>query len=219
MTRLRTIPGAPVLALALAACAEKPANPPVDGASNQANPGQAVTQNAPAKKPEYKRPPIGMNDRGDVSSISLEKIVLLHQSAASYSTPARSSSTISATFRVKSACRRTTAINDRQPRAKDQERARRRQKSIVVYCTSLTCPDARTVAMHIAGFGYSSTIFSGGWDAWRMPACPSNSLPFPPHGRVLQTSPLIPKPTSISTEQRRFAHRVISAMARKKPSA
>ena len=26
--------------------------------------------------------------------------------------------------------------------------------------------DARAVAMHLSGFGYPSSIFSGGWDAW-----------------------------------------------------
>jgi rhodanese-related sulfurtransferase len=168
MTRRRTILGAPVLALALAACAEKPAKPPVDGAASGANPAQAAAQNAPAKKPEYKRPPIGMNDRGDVSSISLEKFFLLHESGKALVFDARPKFFYNlghvpgAISLPKNNCDEQIASHEQKIKSALAE-----GKSIVVYCTSLTCPDARTVAMHIAGFGYSSTIFSGGWDAWK----------------------------------------------------
>jgi rhodanese-related sulfurtransferase len=168
MTRLRTTLGAPVLALALAACAEKPAGPPIDGAANQANPGQAATQKSPATKPAYKKPRIGMNERGDVSSISLEKFYLLHESGKALVFDARPKFFYNlghipgAISLPKNNCDEQIASHEQKIKSALAE-----GKSIVVYCTSLTCPDARTVAMHIAGFGYSATIFSGGWDAWK----------------------------------------------------
>ena len=45
-------------------------------------------------------------------------------------------------------------------------------KTIVVYCSGLLCPDARTVARHIAAFGYPASVFSGGWDAWKEAGLP-----------------------------------------------
>ena len=41
------------------------------------------------------------------------------------------------------------------------------KKPVVLYCVDFACPDARTVAIHLAGFGYSSSTLTGGWDAWR----------------------------------------------------
>ncbi|RYD17495.1 MAG: hypothetical protein EOP88_26285 [Verrucomicrobiaceae bacterium] len=46
-------------------------------------------------------------------------------------------------------------------------------KTIVVYCTNFACPDARTVAMHLADFGYSSSTLSGGWDSWKEAGLPT----------------------------------------------
>lgn len=40
-------------------------------------------------------------------------------------------------------------------------------KTIVVYCSSITCADARIVALRLAGFGYPARIFPGGWEEWR----------------------------------------------------
>lgn len=40
-------------------------------------------------------------------------------------------------------------------------------KSIVVYCTDLPCPDAQTVASRLATAGYSSSVLTGGWEAWK----------------------------------------------------
>jgi rhodanese-related sulfurtransferase len=168
MTRLRTILGAPVLALALAACAAKPAGPPFDGASNHADLDPAAAQKTPATKTEYKKPRIGMNDRGDVSSISLERFFLLHQSGKALVFDARPKFFYNlghipgAISLPKNNCDEQIASRENEIKSALAE-----GKSIVVYCTSLTCPDARTVAMHIAGFGHSATIFSGGWDAWK----------------------------------------------------
>jgi 3-mercaptopyruvate sulfurtransferase SseA len=40
-------------------------------------------------------------------------------------------------------------------------------KTIVVYCSSITCADARIVALRLASFGYPARIFPGGWEEWR----------------------------------------------------
>ena len=46
-------------------------------------------------------------------------------------------------------------------------------QTIVVYCSSSSCPDARTVAIHISGFGYPAKIFYGGMDEWREASMPT----------------------------------------------
>lgn len=46
-------------------------------------------------------------------------------------------------------------------------------KTIVVYCTNLLCPDARTVANHLASFGYSSSTLTGGWESWKDAGLPT----------------------------------------------
>ena len=47
------------------------------------------------------------------------------------------------------------------------------KKTIVVYCTNWLCPDARTLANHLADFGYSSAVFEGGWDSWKESGLPT----------------------------------------------
>ena len=47
------------------------------------------------------------------------------------------------------------------------------KKTIVVYCTNLACPDARTVAIYLAGFGHSSSTLTGGWEAWKESGLPT----------------------------------------------
>jgi rhodanese-related sulfurtransferase len=46
-------------------------------------------------------------------------------------------------------------------------------KTIVVYCSGLMCPDARTVASHLATFGYSASVLSGGWNDWTEAGMPT----------------------------------------------
>ncbi len=47
------------------------------------------------------------------------------------------------------------------------------KKTIVVYCTNLLCPDARTLAIHLADFGYSSSTLTGGWETWKESGLPT----------------------------------------------
>lgn len=47
------------------------------------------------------------------------------------------------------------------------------KKPIVVYCTNFACPDARAVAMRLAGYGYSSATLTGGWESWKEAGLPT----------------------------------------------
>jgi rhodanese-related sulfurtransferase len=164
MIRLR-VSLVPVIALALAACAS-PAKPSAATAP-QANP------EAPAGKPKYKKP-VRMNGRGDISSISLEDFFALQQSGKALIFDARppffyNIGHIPGAINLpKNNC--DEAIHNREDEIKSALAA---GKSIAVYCTNITCPDARAVANHISGFGYPAAIFSGGWDAWKDAGMPT----------------------------------------------
>jgi rhodanese-related sulfurtransferase len=161
--------GAPILALALTACADKPAGPPFDGASNHDDPASAaVAQTAAAEKSGSNRPRVGMHNRGKVSSISLEDFFLLHQSGKTLVIDARPA--IFHQFGHIPGAISIPAKNCDPAIARREEEIKSAVadgKTIVTYCSGLLCPDARTAAMHIAGFGYPASIFSGGWDAWK----------------------------------------------------
>lgn len=45
-------------------------------------------------------------------------------------------------------------------------------KTLVVYCTGVTCPDAHSVAARLAAAGHPASVFTGGWDAWREAGMP-----------------------------------------------
>lgn len=145
-----------ISALAFTACADhavetKPAEP------------------APQGKPEseYKNPP-RLHGRGKVSSISLEDFFVLQESGQAMVIDARPAlfhqiGRIPGAINIP-AKNCDTAIHKREEEIKA---AIASGKTIVVYCSGLMCPDARTVAMHISGFGYPASVFSGGWDAWK----------------------------------------------------
>ncbi len=46
-------------------------------------------------------------------------------------------------------------------------------KPIVLYCTDLACPDARTVAAELAPLGYDTAILAGGFEAWKLGELPT----------------------------------------------
>lgn len=160
-------------ALALAACAEKPAGPPFDGASGNAQAGPEALPKPAAGKPAFKKP-IRMNGRGEVTSISLEKFFELHQTGQTLVFDARPGFFHSlghipgAVSLPKHRCDEAIAKREAEIKA-----ALAAGKTIVVYCTGITCPDARTVARHISGFGYPASVFSGGWDAWKDAGMPT----------------------------------------------
>jgi 3-mercaptopyruvate sulfurtransferase SseA len=150
-------------ALLPASCADRvetPAAPPVRAEQAEAAP-------AFRKKPR-------MNGRGEVTSIPLDKFFGLHQSGKVMVFDARLGffhglghipGAISLPLKN---C--DEAIHRREAEIKAALAA---GKTIVVYCSGITCPDARSVARHLSGFGYPASVFSGGWDEWKSAGLPA----------------------------------------------
>lgn len=115
-----------------------------------------------------------MNGRGDLSQISLEKFFSLQQSGKTLIYDARMAffyelGHIPGAINLpKNRCDEAIAA-----RESEIKKALADGKTIVTYCSSMTCPDARTLAIHISGFGYPVTIFAGGWDAWKDAGMPT----------------------------------------------
>jgi rhodanese-related sulfurtransferase len=159
MRRPRIIPSLVLPALMLAGCtmpeSETPAPP------------------APEPQPVYKKPP-RMNGRGKITSISFEDFFALQQSGKAMIFDARPAFIYQlghipgAIHLPKDNC--DTQIHSREESIKS---ALADGKTLVTYCSGPGCPDARTVAIHISGFGYPVSVFHGGWSAWKdaeMPA-------------------------------------------------
>lgn len=144
-------------AIALPSC-QAPAPPPA-----AAKPQTAAETKAAPGKPQRLRP----SERGEISSISLEKTFELQQSGGALICDARPSVHYRAGHIA-------GAINIPKSIAEDVIGARQSElksakasgKSIIVYCSGPLCADSRAVARHLASRGYSSSVFSGGWDAW-----------------------------------------------------
>lgn len=151
---------------ALAACAAKtkPAEPTTP---------KGVPKPAAEEKSDYKKP-VRMNGRGEVTSISLEKFFELQQSGKVLVYDARPT-VFHAIGHIPGAISLPKHNCDASIAKREGEikTALKDGKTIVVYCTSMTCPDARTVAIHISGFGYPVSVFSGGWDAWKEAGMPT----------------------------------------------
>ncbi len=152
-------------AFAMAACADQAGD--VTPAKPTARAPQAEAE------AEYKKPP-RLHGRGKVSSISLEDFFVLHESGQAMVIDARPAifhqfGHIPGAINIPPKnC--DTAIHKREDEIKAAITA---GKTIVVYCSGFMCPDARTVAMHISGFGYPASVFSGGWDAWQEAGMPT----------------------------------------------
>lgn len=149
------------LAFALTACA------------GPTQPALTAKQDSPAAKVPFKKP-VRMNGRGKISSVSLSEFFALQQAGKAMIFDARPAffyhlgHVPGAIHLTKSNC--DEAIAQREPAI---QAALAKGKSIIVYCSSFTCPDARSVAIHISGFGYPVKIFSGGWDEWKTADMPS----------------------------------------------
>lgn len=167
MIRARLITALLAMALAHTACAPKPQplgdDQPIHSLNQATNP-----------KPKTKKP-VRMNGRGDVSSISLEEMFALQSSGNALIFDARPSYLFhlghipGAESLPKSDCE--NSIAKMEDRLKSTVAA---GKPIIVYCSGIMCPDARTVAMHISGYGHPAKIFSGGYDAWKKAGLPTD---------------------------------------------
>ena len=159
-----------VLALAVASCVSSCAAPTITqpkmgGRSAHGLPATAATRTT--------KKAVRMNGRGAISSISLDEFFPLHQSGKVLIYDARPGFFYhlghipGAISLPKNGC--DDAIIARQS---EIQAALAAGHPIVVYCTNCVCPDARTLAIHLSGFGYPTSIFSGGWEAWRQADMP-----------------------------------------------
>ena len=144
------------------------------------SPSPAVAQTTPRNlaEPEKKiaapRKPVRMNGRGKISSISITDFFAKQQSDSVLTFDARPAFFYSlghipgAINLPKTDCE--AQIVARESQLKEAIAA---QKTIVVYCTNFLCPDARTVAMHLADHGYPSSTLPGGWENWKESGLPT----------------------------------------------
>lgn len=116
-----------------------------------------------------------MNGRGEISSISLEEMFALQGSGKALIFDARPGYLFhlghipGAESLPKSDCENSLA--EMEERLKT---AIASSSTIVVYCSGLLCPDARTVAIHISSYGHPVKVFSGGYDAWKKAELPTD---------------------------------------------
>ncbi|MES2920850.1 MAG: rhodanese-like domain-containing protein [Verrucomicrobiota bacterium] len=150
---------------------------PLALAAGLASCAQPVSE-APVKKaeppPPAKHKAVGMNQRGKVTSISLTETFALQQSGNVLIFDARPGYFYNLGH-IPGAISLPKPDCDAQivKREAEIKAAIAAGKPIVVYCTNLLCADARTVASHLAGFGYSSSVLSGGWDSWKESGLPT----------------------------------------------
>ena len=124
--------------------------------------------------PEFKKP-VNMNNRGKVTSISMDQVFALQQSGKAMIFDARPaffyqvSHIPGAVSLPKNNC--DAVIHAKEA---DIKAALAEGKTLIVYCTNLMCPDARTVATHLSGFGYPASVFHGGWESWQEAGMPTD---------------------------------------------
>ena len=119
--------------------------------------------------------PVRINDRGKITSISLTELFALQQSDRVLLYDARPGFFYNLGHLPGAISLPKSEDCDEQITEREAEikAALAAKKTIVIYCTNLACPDARTVAIHLAGFGYSSSTLTGGWEAWKESGLPT----------------------------------------------
>lgn len=129
---------------------------------------------AKEKTPPAPPKPVRMNGRGKISSLSLTDGFALQQSEKVLIFDARPAFFYSlghipgAISMPKANCDALIVKHEAEIKA-----ALADGKTIMVYCTNFACPDARTVAIHLADYGYSSSTLAGGWDSWKESGLPT----------------------------------------------
>lgn len=117
---------------------------------------------------------VRMNGRGKITSISLTELFALQQSGNVLIYDARPGF-FYGLGHIPGAINLPKTDCDDQITKREAEikAALAAKKPIVVYCTNLLCPDARTVATHLASRGYSSATLAGGWESWKESGLPT----------------------------------------------
>lgn len=132
-----------------------------------------VTAAAPEPVPAPKRQ-VGMNERGKLSSISLTDCFTRKESGEILLFDARPYF-FYALGHIPGAI---TMPKDAGEDAIDKHEAEIKAalatgKTVVVYCTNLLCPDARTVAIRLNDRGYNASTLTGGWESWKEAGLPT----------------------------------------------
>lgn len=126
------------------------------------------------KKPSAPHRPVLMNGRGKITSISIEKF-FEHQQSGNFLLFDARPGFFYALGHIPGAISMPKADCDELITRREGEikAAIAAKKPIIVYCTNLLCPDARSVADHLAGRGYSSSTLTGGWESWKEAGLPT----------------------------------------------
>jgi rhodanese-related sulfurtransferase len=148
-----------ILAVGLVSCAEPVPQEPVK------------TPAAPAVKKQAAPKPSA--PRGQVTSISMEKLFLLHQNGGVFLLDARPSFFYSLGH-IQGAISMPSGGSAEHIKMRGEEirTVLAAGKTIVLYCTNAACPDARVVAANLAEAGYSSSVLAGGYEAWKESGLP-----------------------------------------------
>jgi rhodanese-related sulfurtransferase len=170
MTRTHQLATAAVV-LMLTACAHEAVAPSAPAPSSATS--KPVKDRKSAPEPEFKKP-VNMNNRGKVTSISMDQVFELQQSGKAMIFDARPAFFYNLSH-IPGAISLPKNNCDAVIHAKEAEikAALAEGKTLIVYCTNLMCPDARTVATHLSGFGYAASVFHGGWEGWQEAGMPT----------------------------------------------
>jgi rhodanese-related sulfurtransferase len=166
MMRTRSRQVAIAAALAFSSCA-----PPAQEVAPPSATASAAVETQPAPVPKK---PVRMNGRGKVSSISLTDCFTHQQNDEILLYDARPSF-FYLLGRIPGAINlpKNNVAAEIPKHQAEIKAALAEGKTIVVYCTNLLCPDARAVANHLAGYGYSSSTLTGGWESWKNAGLPT----------------------------------------------
>ncbi len=152
-----------ILSVALAvftvSCAEPPREEPVSQPA------------APVVKKESPAAPT--QERGRMTSISMEELFLLHQNDKVFLLDARPSFFYSVGH-IQGAISMPKGGSAAHIRMREEEikTVLAAGKTIVLYCTNAACPDARSVAANLSAAGYPSSVLVGGYEAWKESGLP-----------------------------------------------
>lgn len=139
-------------------------------------PKTTATAPEPVKKerPPSRKPMLPPSERGKISSVTIEQLFEHQQAGTALIYDARPSlhynqGHIAGAINTPRSVI-TEVITVRRPELKA---AKASGKPIIIYCTGPLCSDARTVARNLSVNGFSSSVFSGGWDEWKAAGLPT----------------------------------------------
>jgi rhodanese-related sulfurtransferase len=112
--------------------------------------------------------------RGRITSISMEDLYLLHQNGQVMLLDARPSFFYSLGH-IQGAISMPSGGSAEHIKLREEEikTSLAAKKTIVLYCTNASCPDARAVAANFAEAGYPCSVLAGGYESWKESGLPT----------------------------------------------